>query len=168
MPQQVDEPNSTPFDVQKTLNTTPLTRDAISKFMPGYDTSGSAKSGRPGRFFMLRLSSAQALSTTFLTASLALPTASCASPLPFCKAPLTSSLGLPTAFPAPCLIAPAASLAMPLILSVVLLMIWSPDELMAARSPALHRINATIWVRVAPKMIFVEKVFDESLSSVAK
>jgi hypothetical protein len=33
MPQQVDEPHSTPFDVQKTLNTTPLTRDAISKFM---------------------------------------------------------------------------------------------------------------------------------------
>jgi hypothetical protein len=44
---------------------------------------------------------------------------------------------------------------------------WCPDELMAARSPALHRINATIWVRVAPKMIFVEKVFDESLSSVS-
>ena len=37
---------------------------------------------------------------TFLTASLALPTACWASPLPFCTAPLTSRLGLPTALPA--------------------------------------------------------------------
>jgi hypothetical protein len=37
---------------------------------------------------------------------------------------------------------------------------------MAARSPALHQTNATIWVRVAPKMIFVEKVFDKNLSRV--
>jgi hypothetical protein len=42
MPQQVDEPNSTPLDAQKTLNTTPLIRDAISKFMPGYETSKAA------------------------------------------------------------------------------------------------------------------------------
>jgi hypothetical protein len=34
---------------------------------------------------------------------------------------------------------------------------------MATPSPALHQINATIWVRVAPKMIFVEKVFDKNL-----
>jgi hypothetical protein len=35
---------------------------------------------------------------------------------------------------------------------------------MAARSPALYLINATIRVRVALKMISVEKFFDENLS----
>ena len=69
---------------------------------------------------------------TFLTASLALPTASCA--------------GHPFD-----LIGSAAH-------------DWSPDELMAARSPALYLINATIRVRVALKMISVEKFFDENLS----
>jgi len=57
-----------------------------------------------------------------LTASLALPTASCVLPMPFCKAPLTSRLGLPTAFPR--LLDHAGGLVgHPLILSVVLLMI---------------------------------------------
>ena len=58
VPQQVDE--AEPLPVSKTLTTTPLPdqaiRDAISKFMPRQDPSGSVKSGRSGRFFTLRLS----------------------------------------------------------------------------------------------------------------
>jgi hypothetical protein len=69
------------------------------------------------------MSLGQALSMTFLMASLALPTVCWASPLTFCAAPSTSRFGWPTALPTPCVKLPAASLATPLILSVVLLLI---------------------------------------------
>ena len=88
VPQQVDE--AEPLPVSKTLTTTPLPDQAIRAASSCLDRT------RPGQqkaavqvAFSRSLSLAQALSMTFLTASLALPTASWASPLPFCKAPLT-------------------------------------------------------------------------------
>ena len=90
---------------------------------------------------------------TFLTASLALPTASWASPLPFCKAQLGVAYGLSGA-----LLDRAGGLvshSLDLVGSAA--HNCSPGELMAARSPALHLINATICVRVAQQLISVEK-----------
>src|ERR1700686_3277222 len=67
-----------------------------------------------------------AASATLLTPPLiaffASPLSCCASPFTSCAAPLPFNLSEPTALPTPCLIFPAASLAIPAALSVFPLM----------------------------------------------
>src|SRR5471032_2719726 len=66
----------------------------------------------------------QARSTPFLMASLVLPTAFWASPLSSWALPSARIWLLPVALPTVCLTLPTASFAVPLILSLVLLMIF--------------------------------------------
>jgi hypothetical protein len=124
IPQQVDEPNSTPFDVQKTLNTTPLTRDAISKFMLDTIRVRVSKKRPTRSLFHAQDKVRSGLVDDFLDGILGLADGLLSFTAALLQgAPSTSRFGLPTALPAPSLTTPAASFAMPLILSVVLLMI---------------------------------------------